>query len=275
MKSVKSLHTDEFGRWNGYLLVNKPVGITSHDAVNHLRKKLGTKKVGHAGALDPFAEGLLILLVGKATKESNKFLSLDKSYSAEVLCGISTDSGDIEGNITHVDLKSKPKDENIKEALLNFMPQYLQYVPVFSSVKVGGKKLRELARSSHSFEIKSAKVGNNTSKVVEFKAKDGKVLELELPSKAVKIKDIEYLGINRVSTKTIGKDSCVSKSVNDAISKAKDIPQFKFNVSCSKGTYIRQLVMDLAEKTQIPMVLYHLTRTRIGSFSINEASTLS
>src|SRR5690606_2631044 len=136
----------------GILLVNKPVGKTSHDIVYEQRKELQTRKIGHAGALDPYASGLLIILVGKATKLSDSFLNLDKTYEADILFGVETDSGDLEGKVINIkDKISNIKNTDLQIALNKFSPSYMQYVPVYSSVNVDGKKLRKLAREYDSF----------------------------------------------------------------------------------------------------------------------------
>ncbi len=97
---VNNLKRDEFGRPSGIVAVNKPAGVTSHDLVDKLRKQLGTKKVGHAGALDVFADGVMIYLIGKSTKLSDKLMHLDKEYVTTIILGIATDTQDTEGKVT-------------------------------------------------------------------------------------------------------------------------------------------------------------------------------
>ena len=108
--------------FEGILLVDKPVGITSHDIVDRLREKLKMKKIGHAGTLDPLATGLMIMLIGKATKVSQFLISLDKSYEGEFLLGIETDSQDADGNVVSekqlpIDLNENQVEEEMKTFL--------------------------------------------------------------------------------------------------------------------------------------------------------------
>ena len=123
--------------FEGILLVDKPVGITSHDIVDRLRKKLKMKKIGHAGTLDPLATGLMIMLIGKATKVSQFLISLDKSYEGEFLLGIETDSQDADGNV--VSEKQLPIDLNenqIEEEMKTFLGDQYQTPPMFSAKKL-------------------------------------------------------------------------------------------------------------------------------------------
>lgn len=130
----------------GLLLVNKPAGITSHDVVARLRRITGVKKIGHAGTLDPFATGLMILLVGKNyTRKSAHFTGQDKSYKARLHLGIATDSYDIDGTTTATS-SYNPTKEEVLAAIQEQNGARLQTPPMFSAKKIGGKKLYELAR---------------------------------------------------------------------------------------------------------------------------------
>lgn len=131
---------------NGLIYMNKSQGMTSHDVVNVVRKKLGTKKVGHTGTLDPLATGVLIVCVGTYTKLTNLVTSHEKEYKATMRLGIETDTGDITGHI----LKEETVDyseSHIIEVFHNFPKEYLQTVPIYSAVKINGKKLYEYARA--------------------------------------------------------------------------------------------------------------------------------
>lgn len=130
---------------NGILLIDKPTGMTSHDVVDKVRKKLSIRKVGHAGTLDPLATGLLIILVGRATKLSEKLMGLDKQYRATLQLGVTTDTLDIDGKVLEerdVDVKQS----QIENALKKFEGEFEQTVPAYSAVKVNGMKLYEYAR---------------------------------------------------------------------------------------------------------------------------------
>jgi tRNA pseudouridine55 synthase len=129
---------------NGLLLIDKPIGMTSHDVVYRVRRTLGTKAVGHAGTLDPMASGLLILLIGEATKVSDHLLNGNKSYEVKVKLGVSTDSMDMTGIVT----SERPVTSSIQEiesAALKLQGALTLKVPVHSAVKVDGQRLYKFA----------------------------------------------------------------------------------------------------------------------------------
>ena len=135
------------------LLVDKPAGITSHDIVDRLRRKLKMKKIGHAGTLDPLATGLMIMLIGKATKVSQFLISLDKSYEGEFLLGIETDSQDADGEV----VSEKPLPEDIDEEMMlkemkSFLGDQYQTPPMFSAKKIKGVPLYKMARKGKTVE---------------------------------------------------------------------------------------------------------------------------
>lgn len=152
---------------NGLLVVNKPKGMTSRDVVNKVCRKFNTKSVGHIGTLDPLAEGVLVCLIGKYTKLANVLVEHNKEYIASFKLGILTDTLDITGNILKEGKKDFSKDEIIN-ALNHFKGKYNQEVPIYSAVKVNGKKLYEYARNN---------------------------IDVKLPSKIVNIYDIELIDI--------------------------------------------------------------------------------
>ncbi|MCK4912506.1 MAG: tRNA pseudouridine(55) synthase TruB [Candidatus Omnitrophica bacterium] len=130
----------------GVIFVDKPKGITSHDVVDIIRKKLKTKKVGHAGTLDPLAEGLLIMLVGKCTKMFSRFANFDKEYLGVLKLGEVTTTGDSQGEVT---AKKEYKDitqEEIEKTFSMFLGETDQIPPMVSALRVKGKRLYELAR---------------------------------------------------------------------------------------------------------------------------------
>ena len=131
---------------NGVLIVNKPKDYTSRDIVNIISKKFNTKKVGHTGTLDPLAEGVLIVPIGKALKVAELLTSETKEYIAEVILGYETDMLDITGTEIKRNIPKVTK-EDIEKTLKKYTTKYLQEVPMYSAVKVGGKKLYEYARS--------------------------------------------------------------------------------------------------------------------------------
>ncbi len=130
----------------GIIVVDKPGGITSHDVVDAVRRRLGIRQVGHAGTLDPLATGVLIILVGKATKLFPKFSQLDKEYEAELRLGVSTTSGDKEGEVVKVQPYHHLTPSEIEEAVLSFQGQLFQKPPMMSALHHKGKRLYKLAR---------------------------------------------------------------------------------------------------------------------------------
>ena len=137
---------------NGFILVNKKKNMTSRDGVNSLIKILNTKKIGHTGTLDPFAEGLLLVAVNKGLKVVKLLNYKDKEYVAKVRLGIKTDTLDITGNI----LKERKEDinqEELEEVLQSFIGEYSYEAPIYSAIKVNGKKLYEYAREGKKVEI--------------------------------------------------------------------------------------------------------------------------
>lgn len=142
----------------GILLVNKPVGKTAFSLVGRLRKLLNVRKIGHAGTLDPFATGVMVMLVGKKyTKLSDMFLNEDKEYIAELRLGVATDTFDTEGSIT-TESDYIPTIEEVEEVISKFQGDIDQIPPMFSAKKVDGKKLYELARKGETVERKPVKV---------------------------------------------------------------------------------------------------------------------
>lgn len=137
---------------DGILLMDKPAGYTSHDIVQRVRKKLKIKRVGHAGTLDPLATGLLIILIGKATKASQYLISLGKAYHATMLLGQTTDSQDADGQL----LLSRPVPnfsiQEIENTLQTFAGDQYQIPPMFSAKKIDGTPLYKLARKGQEVE---------------------------------------------------------------------------------------------------------------------------
>ena len=206
---------------DGILLINKEKNYTSRDVVNIVGKYLNTKKVGHFGTLDPMATGLLILGVGKYTKFQKVMDKEIKEYEVEVKLGIKTDTYDITGNILDVEDVKIVNFNQLKQDLLSFKKKYMQEVPIYSAVKVNGKKLYEYARENKS---------------------------VILPKK-----EVELYSISNISLK------------EDILS---------FTCVVSKGFYIRSLINDLSNKTNILMTTNKLKRTRIDNFSINDSYTI-
>lgn len=132
----------------GILIINKPQGFTSQDVVSKVKKILNIKKAGHTGTLDPLATGVLPVLLGNYTKLSKYLIEHDKTYIAKIKIGEKSDTGDVEGNIIEtqdVDL-NKLSEDNVKKVLNRFLGKQKQIPPMYSAIKVDGKKLYEYAR---------------------------------------------------------------------------------------------------------------------------------
>ncbi len=222
------------------LLIDKPAGITSHDVVDRVRRIFQTRAVGHAGTLDPFATGLLILGINKATKQLTALVGLDKTYIATAKLGFTSTTDDPEGTITEyvgVDRRvdpvrtnetgqthrSAPTQTEIETALHSFLGTSEQITPLYSAKKVGGKKMYELARKG---------LGDT----------------VERPKKIITIHDIKLLSLNG--------------------------NEVTFEVSCGSGTYIRAIARDLGERLGCGAYLTALRRTKIGDKNIEDAQTL-
>lgn len=143
---------------NGVLIVDKPKGYTSHDIVNIIRKSLNIKKVGHTGTLDPNATGVLPILIGDATKISKYLIEHDKSYIAELKLGKSTTTGDSEGE--KIEEKEVPKisKAELEAVLQSFKGKQTQIPPIYSSIKVNGKKAYEYARQGKEIELQPREI---------------------------------------------------------------------------------------------------------------------
>lgn len=270
---LNKVYKDTFGRTSAVLALNKPASITSHDLVDKVRKKLKVRRVGHAGALDPFATGVMIILVGKATKLAQQFLTWDKEYEFEVLLGISTETQDTEGKILKVESPPEMDQAKIKESISGFEGTYKQTVPIFSSIRIDGIRLRELAHASR--HIKRFRRDNATyatftidknnpifQKLLRRKKLNEKgEITLKLPKRPV-----EILGTTTKEIKTIkGKDLTFK---DKKIQSEKEFLILRLLMQVSKGTYIRQLAEDIGEKLgRIPAMLYSLERTKIGKIS--------
>ena len=136
----------------GVLLVDKPKGLTSHDVVYHLRRKLQMRKIGHAGTLDPMATGVLVMLIGKATRISQYLMSVDKVYEGEATLGVVTDSQDAEGEVMETRPVPGLAEAAVRETMQTFLGDQYQIPPMHSAIKIGGVKLYQLARKGEEVE---------------------------------------------------------------------------------------------------------------------------
>jgi tRNA pseudouridine55 synthase len=136
----------------GVLLVDKPKGLTSHDVVYRLRRKLSMKKIGHAGTLDPMATGLLVMLIGKATRISQYLMSVDKAYEGEATLGVVTDSQDAEGEVLTTMPVPELTEAQVREAIKGFLGDQYQTPPMHSAIKIDGVPLYKMARKGEEVE---------------------------------------------------------------------------------------------------------------------------
>jgi len=136
----------------GVLLVDKPKGLTSHDVVYRLRRKLQIKKIGHAGTLDPMATGVLVMLIGKATRISQYLMSVDKVYEGEATLGVVTDSQDAEGEVMETRPVPALTEAGVRDVMKGFLGDQYQIPPMHSAIKIGGVPLYKLARKGEEVE---------------------------------------------------------------------------------------------------------------------------
>ena len=203
------------------LNIYKPIGCTSFDVVKKVRAIIKDKKVGHAGTLDPFAEGVLVLGTGPDTKQLTTISGSDKVYEATLMLGTKTDTLDLEGSVIKKKEIPQLETEKVDVVLKSFVGEQLQTPPMYSAKKVNGQRLYKLARKN--IEVKREPV-------------------------EIQIKDIHLDDFNG-STIT-------------------------FSSICSKGTYIRVLGKDIAEKLGTVGYLTSLIRTQVGGFSIDESQSI-
>lgn len=209
---------------NGIIIINKPKGYTSHDVVAKVKKIMKVKKVGHTGTLDPNATGVLPLLLNQGTKLSKYLIEHDKEYEVTLKLGIKTDTLDGEGAIIKEEqVNFETISSQIEKVLSSFIGKQKQIPPMYSAIKVNGKKLYEYARSGQTVEVKPR----------------------EIEIYAITLQKLE-----------------------------KEKNEIKFKVSCSKGTYIRSLCEQIAEKLGTIGYMKELNRTKVGTFEIEKSITI-
>lgn len=154
---------------NGILVINKPAGITSHDVVDIIRKKFNIQKVGHAGTLDPIATGVLVILIGSATKFSNRFMEDDKEYVATLFLGKRTDTQDSSGKVVEEKDVGSLDLDFVEKIFNNFVGEISQLPPMVSAKKYKGKKLYQFARKGKSVPRKYCKIKIHKIELLEFR----------------------------------------------------------------------------------------------------------
>jgi len=154
---------------DGILVINKPKEWTSFDVVAKIRNKLGVKKVGHTGTLDPMATGVLVLCLGKATKLAQEMTGYDKEYVAEITLGATTPTDDAEGEITPFPGAKEKEIDEIATALKDFEGEIMQLPPQFSAKKIKGKRAYAMARKGQKVELKPVEVKVNELELLNYK----------------------------------------------------------------------------------------------------------
>lgn len=206
---------------NGMINIYKEKGYTSFDVVAILRRILKTKKIGHTGTLDPEAEGVLLVCVGKATKLVEYVTNQNKTYQCTMRLGVVTDTYDTTGTVINT-CQTIKTEEQVKAAITSFCKTYPQEPPMYSAIKINGKKLYQLARQ-------------------------GKVVERK--KRLVTIERIDQ--IRRL-----------------------DPFHYQFEVTCSKGTYIRSLIHDIGQQLGVGAAMSQLIRTKVNQFDSKQALRL-
>ncbi|MFC5401984.1 tRNA pseudouridine(55) synthase TruB [Cohnella soli] len=211
--------------WEGVLAVWKPAGWTSHDVVAKTRGMLKERRIGHTGTLDPAVTGVLPLCIGRSTRFVEYLQELPKTYRATLRFGLSTDTEDLTGNVLEESDASFLTEETIIEAAKSFVGEIDQVPPMVSAVKIGGKRLYELAREG---------------------------VTIERPARRVTIYSLDV------------------ESVDCGVAR----PELTFSVTCSKGTYIRTLCVDIGRKLGVPATMAELVRTESAGIRQLQCVTL-
>ena len=207
---------------DGIIVINKPKNYTSHDIVRKAKKILN-EKVGHTGTLDPNATGVLPLLIGKGTQISKYLINHDKTYEAVLKLGEKTDTADVEGQVIEKRevRPSNLEKENVEKVLKSLIGKQEQIPPMYSAIKINGKKLYEYARNGQ---------------------------KVELEPRTIEIYDLKLIKIEN--------------------------QEITYRVHCSKGTYIRTLCENIAEKLDTVGYMKELKRTQVGEFCIENSTTI-
>jgi tRNA pseudouridine55 synthase len=224
---------------DGFLIIDKPAGLTSHDVVDQVRRILRVRRVGHTGTLDPFATGVLVVMIGRATRLAQFLSGVEKEYEAIIRLGYATDTGDRTGkpitDLPNSELSKQFGEEEIESALASLRGEIDQVPPMYSAKKRSGQKLYEMARRGEEVERQPLRVS---------------IHELEAINHAGK-PTAELFKDNRDGTF-----------------------DFAVRVVCSAGTYVRTLAEDFGKRLGKGAHLAELRRTRVADFRIQEAITL-
>ncbi len=206
---------------SGLVIINKEGGITSQGVVNRVKKLYGVSKAGHTGTLDPMATGVLPVLIGRGVKASEFMLTSVKHYGATLLLGITTDTEDVTGNIL-TECDTRVSESEVIDAISEFVGETMQTPPMYSALKVGGKKLCDLARRGETVEREARPI------------------------------TVYSINAERISAR-----------------------EYRLDVVCSKGTYIRTLCADIGKRLGVGGVMKTLERITASGYGIVRSHTLS
>lgn len=257
---------------DGVLVVDKPAGWTSHDVVAKVRKVMVTRKVGHSGTLDPDATGVLVLGVGRATRLLRFVMMLPKSYEAEIVFGVETDTLDASGTVTARHDMSNITDTQIRVAATSLKGRIMQKPPMVSAVKIGGKRLHELARSGIEVDRPARPVT-----VTRFDLQPA-ILPVKRVGEEIGEKPVTGAGVeDRLAAEVKAGESTVSVGARDRLAAEVIVGEsrvWRAWVDCSSGTYVRVLASDLGAALGGGAHLGKLRRTAVGHFILADACSV-
>lgn len=220
---------------SGLVVVDKPQGITSHDVVGKLRRIFGTRKVGHAGTLDPMATGVLVVGIERGTKFLAHMVASTKAYDATIRLGAATDTDDAEGSVISSASAAAVTDSAVDAGIANLTGDIMQKPAKVSAIKINGKRAHQLVREGE---------------------------EVEIPARPVTVSSFVVHDRRRVTEQ------------DPATGETCEYYDLDVSVSCSSGTYIRSLARDLGEALGVGGHLTALRRTEVGPFGLADARTL-
>jgi tRNA pseudouridine55 synthase len=241
---------------NGVLVLDKPPRMSSAQAVDHVKKRLGVKRAGHGGTLDPIATGVLPICLGEATKLAAYLLADDKAYEADALLGIETDTLDRTGNI----VATRPCDaitrEHIEVVLASLRGEHDQVPPMYSAIKQGGVRMYHRARAGEEVERTPRRVRIDQLELLAF----------EPPV-------IEPTAESRLGSATSDTAS-IAPALPSGLVSPTSVARIKLAIACSKGTYVRSLIADIGTALGCGAHMTQLRRTRSGHFTLAMAHDL-
>ena len=230
--SVNNNRNDEI------LLIDKPAGISSFDVIRKLRLKLGVRKLGHAGTLDPLASGLLIVAVGDATKKLKELLGLDKTYEMEILLGRRTETGDMEGKVLEEAEVPNVEADRARNVLGGLEGEVELNAPIYSALKVKGVPMYKLARRGEKVEPRKRKM---------------------------KIRSLKLLTRRPIRL----------KSISNGASPEGKLFILKVLLECGSGAYARSVAEEVGKRLGFPATVYSLRRTRVGNYRVEDAEKIA